>query len=501
MKSIMNAERPFGWVLFVSLFLTSAAALSAIGQTLQAHPGAVTGASPGFKARAEIVLQNETAQRLSGVSLSNLNNDGIAVDLKNTKRDAAAKGELDWPVELTIPPSAHLPGSIVFRADYKANGIAKAIYTAIDVRTDGPQKPVEVALDGATEPISQQRPGVLNLVVTNNLDVEVEVTAKPQAVAGGLIVGSIGQWTVSRHSVSARPIDLTTGFRVTPGSQNVVLDVDTRWTRDGQTDKRHFALTKSVTVGVFFESEILKALSVPSFLALPGCLFLFTLQFLLSSGLLGVKNQSNIPSLPVTSPGFWVISLSLSALFVLLYYAFTGVNCLLTYGIGDIGIIWISSILSGLAAFVTYALLRRRWIRDHVITASDTPKDLLTKICRNHLSLLRPGVKFKLNGVEVSGLVVETMAEGQTLAWVSPHIQVEWKPGTTREEQETAQNSQTKFNRIINGNRDPEELVKVLDEAGILAIVRFESTAVFPGPYHLKIDAITGPAAEQLLVG
>ena len=271
-----------------------------------------------------------------------------------------------------------------------------------------------MALDGATEPISQQRPGVLNLVVTNNLDVDVDVTAKPQAAAGGLIVGSIGQWTISRHSVSARPIDLTTGFRVTPGSQSVVLDVDARWTHDGQTDNRHFALTKSVTVGVFFESEILKALSVPSFLALPGCLFLFTLQFLLSSGLLGVKNQSNIPSLPVTSPGFWVISLSLSALFVLLYYAFTGVNCLLTYGIGDVGIIWISSILTGLATFVTYALLRRRSIRDHVITTSDTPKDLLTKICRNHLSLLRPGVEFKLNGVEVSGLVVETMAEGTT---------------------------------------------------------------------------------------
>ena len=97
-------------------------------------------------------------------------------------------------------------------------------------------------------------------MVTNNLDVEIAVTAGSQSEGNGLkILPVVGTWTIPPHSVAARPLEMTTGFRVTPGAQNVIVDVDTQWIRDGQTSKRHFALTRTVTVGIFFESEILKA--------------------------------------------------------------------------------------------------------------------------------------------------------------------------------------------------------------------------------------------------
>ncbi|MGH9606410.1 MAG: hypothetical protein ACRD3N_12020 [Terracidiphilus sp.] len=477
------------------------ATLSA-AQSLQAHPNSIATESAGFDAHADVVLQNDTSQELSQVSLTAFSNDGIvAVINKISVLEAPPKGEVDWPIELKIPSSAHLPGSVVFRANFKANDVPGVLYTTVDVGAAGSQKPVDVSLEGTPDPISQQRPARLNLIVTNNLDVPVTVSVQHQPTLGGLIIRSVSDFQVSPHSEFAQPIDLTASFRVTPGSQSAVIDVDVRWAREDQTNQSHFVLTKTVTVGVFFESEILKALSVPSFLALPGCLLLFTLQFLLSTGWMGVKNQSSLPSLSVSSPGFWVISLSLSALFVAAYYLVTGVNCLLTYGIGDIGIIWISSILIGLATFVIYALIRSEWIRDHIVTTSDTPRQVLEKIARNNLPLLRPGVRFKLNGVDLSGLTLETIADGQTLVWVTPHISVNWEAGKTAEQATNSQNFQERFNDIINLTRDPGQLVKLINEADHFAVLEFDSTAVFPGPYHLKTDAIAGPAPDQLIVG
>lgn len=501
-KIVTTMRSGLVWLRNLSFGLTFMVSLSAAAQTLEAHPSSIAADSAGFKAHVDIILQNSTGQMLNEVSLSAFSNDGIAAVVSRTiTNDIAAKGELDWPVELTVPAAAHLPGSVVFRAKYKADRAPGILYTTLEVRADGAQKPVEASLEGTPDPISQQRPGRLGLVVTNNLDVPVTVSAQPQLVSDGLVVVCGSKFQVSPHSVSAQPIDLKAGFRVTPGSQTVVVDVDIQWTRDGQTNDRHFALTKTVTLGVFFESELLKALSVPSFLALPGCLLLFTLQFLLSTGWMGVKNQSSFPTLAVSSPGFWVVSLSVSALFVTAYYLLTGVNCLLTYGIGDIGIIWISSILIGLAIFVLYAQIRRQWIKDHAVTSSDTPGQVLNKIAANNLPLLRPGVKFKLNGIDISGLVLETIADGQTLVWVSPHISVTWKPGKTDAEQAESQQYQKEFNAIINGSRNPEVLVKLLKAAENFAVLEFDRTAVFPGPFHLKVDAISGPAAEQLIVG
>jgi hypothetical protein len=480
-----------------------------LAQKLQADPTSVAAVSAGFKAHAVAVFDNSTSQKLSKVALQALSNDGITAEVSKATQDVDPKGQLTWPIDLTVPSSAHLPGLVTLRADFLAGKTHQSLFTTIDVKVDGAAKPVEVSIDGSADPISQQRPGTLSLIVTNNLDVAIGIDAQPQGTQGpnkaryddGLAVGNVKNWTVAPHSVASKPIDLTASFRVTPGVQNVIIDIDAQWTRDGLADSRHFSLTKSVTVGVFFESELLKALSLPSFLALPGCLFLLTFQALISTGWMGLKGHSSSPTFELNSASFWIVALSLSALFLFVYWLVTGINCLLTYGIGDLGAMWISSMILGLIAFIADARWTARWIREHVVSETDQAADVLAKIVRNHLPLLRPVVKFKLGGIDLKGLVLENLSEDQTYVWVSPHIEVEWKQATSQAEKDASLAQQKRFNEIINNDRDPQAVEALFQQKGSLAILKFDAAAAFPGPYHLKTDAIIGPAADQLIVG
>lgn len=494
-------RRPLLARMFAVACLFGATVLTGRAQSLQAQPATISASAAGFTAQAHLVLQNTGAQTLQPVSLASFSNDGITARIGRPASAAAPpQGEMDWPVVLTVPASAHLPGSVIFRAAYTISGAPRVLYAAITLQSDNGPKPVDVTLAGTPDPISQQRAGDLFLIVTNNLDQPVNVTASAQATSGGLIITPPSPFAVPAYSVAARRIALTTGFRVTPGAQDAAIDADVTWNRDGQANSRHFALTKSITVGVFFESELLKALSLPSFLALPGCLFLLTLQGLVSTGWMGLKNQSSLPKIDAGSSGFWVISFSLSAGFVTLYYVITKVNCLLTYGIADIGIMWFSSIALGFLCFVIYARWKKEWIAAHVMTGSDNELQVLRKIAANGLRLQRPGLKFKMNGVEMSGLSLENIEDGQTMVWVGPHIGVTWKQGATKSG-ETSEHLQERFQAEINGHRDPRKVVAIFDEAGELADLAYAGSGAFFSPWHIKVDAISGPDTDQLIVG
>ena len=275
----------------------------------------------------------------------------------------------------------------------------------------------------------------------------------------------------------------------------MAIDVNAQWSRDGQDNQRSFTLTKPVTVGIFFESELLKALSIPSFLVLPGCLVIFTMQLMLNLGVMGLKNQSNLPNFTVASPSFWILSISVSWLFVLAYYGITGVNCLLSYGLGDMEIIWVASIALGAVTFLAIAWSYRDWRREHVFTSSDEPIQVLEKLGKNRLGPGLHRVKFKINNLELSGFVLEKINEDQTVVWVAPRILVRWEVSSA------AQTLQASFSAIMNGSRDPKKLADLFDADGNKEILSFDTKGVVPNPYHLKLDAVTEYMPPDLIVG
>jgi hypothetical protein len=218
-----------------------------------------------------------------------------------------------WPVKVLVPGGAHLPGSVTFEASYLAGSKVKHAFASLRVSSEGEKKPVEASLEGTLDPISQQRPGFLYLVVTNNLDVPVTINVMSQVSSAAVTIIPVTGFGVPRRSSTAQKIEIDAAPRVTPGPHDVVVDVTANWEgAEHRREERHLALTKSVTVGVFFESELLKALSIPSFLVLPGCLTIFTMQLMLSCGVLGLRNESKLPELTVVSPGFWIVAITFS---------------------------------------------------------------------------------------------------------------------------------------------------------------------------------------------
>ena len=465
--------------------------------SLEVQPTSIPASTSPFTAEARIILKNAGEEVLRGVSLVQFSNDGIKAELgKPTATVAAPKHTIVWPVKISGPGQAHFPGSIIFDAEYVTSSGIQHVYTPLSLQTDGVQKPAEASLEGNLDAISAQRPGAIYLLVTNNMDAPANVSITSQVPQSAIIVSPVSSFDVPPHSTAATRISVLAASRVQPGVYPVVIEAKAKWNWAGRTEERQFVLSKPATLGVFFESDLLKVLSVPSFLVLPGCLMVFAFQFLLSFNLLGLKDHSKLPDLTVTSPGFWLLAVTLSAVFAYVYYRWTGINCLLSYGVDDLRNVWVSSILIGFGIYLAIALFTRKWRSDHIPRSKDQPIDILHKLANNHLGILRPKVTYTLNSKELSGFLIEEIEDGQTLVWVAPGITTDWQ------DTPDAANLKTVFDTAINGDREaaPAALVDVLKRAGKLATADWNTDGVVPNPYHVKVEAITKYDAAEIIV-
>ncbi|HXW16412.1 MAG TPA: hypothetical protein VEN79_18025 [Terriglobia bacterium] len=464
--------------------------------TLEIQPSSISASSSNFTAQARIILKNPGPETLQRLSVSQFSNDGVKAEVgKPCAAVAGPKHEIVWPVKISGGGNVRLPGSIIFEATYVGSYGIQHLYAPFLVQTDGAQKLVEASLEGSLESVSQQRPAAMYLLVTNNMDVPLEVDVSSQAPLPAIVIPPISPFPVFPYSTAARKIDIKADSRVTPGTYPIVIEAKATWNWAGRTEERSFVLSKSATLGVFFESELLKALSVPSFLVLPGCLMVFAFQLLLSFNLLRLNDNSKLPDIAITSPGFWILSVSMSGLFAYVYYWCTGVNYLLSYGVADLINVWVSSIPIGFGVYLAVALLTLRHRRAHIPSSSDKPAEILKKLANNHYGILLPKVNYTLSNVALSGFLIEKIEDGQTLVWVAPHITPTWQATAP------APALQVEFGKVINGNRDPAQLAEILKRAGSLVTAEWDSEGVVPNPYHVKVEAITQYLPADLIVG
>jgi hypothetical protein len=464
-------------------------------QTLELQPSSIT-AAPGSSAEVRVILKNSGTDTLRQVSLRQFGNDGIGTEPgKPSNTNAGPSGDVVWPVKITIPQGARLPGAAIFEVSYLAGTSLKHAYVALALQNESIPKPVEVSLEGSPDTISRERPGIIYALITNNTDSPVDVNITHKLPSNAVEIDEIPSFQVPPRSSAARGVEIRAASRVTPGSQPVLIEIHASWKSAGQKEDRDFALTKTVTVGVFFESELLKVLSIPSFLVLPGCLLIFTMQLLLTFGVLNLKDESKLPQLTVTSPAFWILAVTFSGLFAPLYYRLTGVNYLLNYGGDDLRNVWLLSIALGVVIYFVIAGITLRHRQTHVPSNSDGPVTVLKKLARNGLGISRPQVKYKLNTLELNGFLLEDIQDGQNLVWVAPRLTIAWQ------DTPEAQKCKAEFDRIIDGSRDPAALAGVLERAGTQATVSYESAGVVPNTYHLKVDTITEYLAASLIVG
>jgi hypothetical protein len=485
--------------LFLWIVLPSNVCAQSVAVEVQ--PSSIPASVSYSVVQARVILKNPTSSAIKGLMLSAMTNDGFEIEIgTQTAKSLRAGQSAVWSIKIKNLNRARIPGSILLDAEYRAAGgdTQHAFATvAITSEPDGSTKPIEASIEGNFDSVSEQRPGTGSLLVTNNLSVPVEVSVQSRTPLNTFVAPVIDSFEVAPRSVTSKEIKLSAQKQITPGTYYVVFELEAQWKLGASTEKRRLVVSKQATAGVFFESEVLKALGVPSLLVLPGCLVIFTMQLLLTLGVWGLKNDSKLPQLTVSSPGFWIVAISFSGLFAIGYAYVTDHNYLIRYGPEDLRNVWLVSIGMGIVFYLLLAGSTAKHRRDYIPTADDSPTTILKKLSKNRLTILRPEVQFKLNGVDLKGYVVERIDDDQTKVWVIPSIDTYWD--NTAE----ALKAQEEFQKGVDSRSEPESLAKQLDDAiqRSYVSVRWASKQAIPNPFHLKVEMITSYGQPDVVFG
>lgn len=502
----MGTRRSVRWTATAQLLVCCLLfSRTAWGQTvtLEAQPPSIAVSSWYSQVEARVILKNASGSAISKPSLSFFTNDGFEVEVGKGAAQSVPTGEsVVWPVRVKNVDRARVPGAIQFEASYTsaASAARHRVFTTVNVTAvadAGQQKPIETTLEGTFESISENRPGLGYLLVTNNLDVPVKITAvkvkQPPSIRA---VKNITPFTVAARSTTETEIKLEAESKITPGTYPVLLEVSVEWERDGHHQSRSVIVSKQAGVGIFFESELLKVLGVPSFLLLPGCLFLFTMQLLVTFGVLGVKNESRLPQLSVTSPGFWIIAVTFSGVFAWIYNTFGTTNYLERYGVDDLRNVWLWSIALGIVTYLIIGLATKKRRSDRVPTSQDGPITILRKMSKHGVGILSAPVQFRLNNVDFRGYPAERIEDDQIRLWVVPKVVTEWADSPE------ARAAQGTVEGQVNARANPSDLADTLETAARADLVSVSWSALgsVPNPYHLKMEAITAYLPPEVMV-
>jgi hypothetical protein len=406
-----------------------------------------------------------------------------------------------WPIKVKDPARARLPAWAQFELKYRRADQATSLraFSALAVSSQADSKPLEASIEGNFDLVSQQRPGEGALLITNNLDLPVDVRVTGWPGSASMTIDTIAPFQVSPRSTVREAVKVKAADRVTPGVYPAEFEAIASWSWAGRTETRHLLVSKQVTLGVFFESDLLKALGIPSFLVLPGCLVIFTMQLLLALNVLGAKNESKLPDLGVTTPGFWILSITYSVFYAWIYIHYKN-DYLIRYGPEDLIWVWISSIVIGAALYIAIAGIAKITRGRKVPTPTDDQIATMKKMARNKLGVVVPQVQFTLNSAQWRGFVVEPIEDGKTLLWVAPGIVADW--GATQ----AARDAQTAYNLDVTLAMDPGAAEERHDIANRIAerldtarrehqvTVRWDTRGAVPtigSPMHIKSETIT----------
>jgi hypothetical protein len=454
---------------------------------------------------ARVVLKNPTNGALVKPALSSFTNDGFHIEVEPPPADRVeAHSSLPWTVRVRSANGAFAPGTIQFIATYLPELAqnsqpvsAQQTFANLTVtsKMEGAQtRPIDLSLEGSFDSIAEYRPGVGYLLATNNLDVPVTVTSVRAITTESIDpksldeISKIAPFSVPPHSSVYKPIEVDAAGAVAPGQSLLLLDILSEWTSNGHQEARRAIVTKPVTTGVFFESDVLKVLGLPSFLLLPGALFLFTMQLLRSIGTLGLRNDSRLPQLSVTDPGFWVVAITYSGLFAWVYQLGTHTNYLARYGLRELRNVWLWSIGLGTVTYFLGGALYIRTRSARVPTTRDDPIEILRKMSKQGLqSVIVSPATFSLNSTKYRGFPVERIEEDQSLLWVAPQIVARWS------DTDDARTAARCFEEQQNSRARPEQLATTLEGARKQGLVEVGWTGAqtLPNPYHIRTDTIS----------
>ena len=492
-------------------------ARSAPKLVIEVFPGTVDLPPGGGKAQALIIMRNPSPDvtahsiRLTPFTTANIKSDIRPTEVQNVRPNS----ELAWTVDVWNEDKDPTSGTLYLRADYllqikgQPEDVPRVSTASLAVTTQEIKDIAEVKVETTLQTLEWQRPGKIHLIVNNKsnqtLSVRDVIAEGPSFIEfdKGQFAKQGGQWSLPPHQTGTISIDVRAKERVQPGKHLLVFTIPVTWEnkRGGQgaaqpgggEQTRNIVVSEEVTVGVLGEATILALLAVPSFLVLPGVLILAAWGMLWKMGFLRPRSENREFPLEFgrepTNFRFWVAAITIS-IGVIFGYMWVYSDFLGTYGLRDIVLIWLLSVLLlGAGGYVAVTYLAR-WLKARrTPSPRDKPIPVLRKLHRQGLGVLlnraRVPVKPKPGGAPETetAFIIQPPSEGEETVWVAPLFTILWKAGADAKLKEPVEDE-----RRPTG--DARALARALDEAlsrGAAASVEWNLDGAIKKPTEVKI--------------
>ena len=333
-----------------------------------------------------------------------------------------------WEINVQLAADATQAQTVHFRVDYEyvpegqKQPLQGASFAALEVELR-PQPPTEqvaqIQAHSSIKTLDEYHPGLVYLTVSNLSGQSLQLGAlevkAPDFVQIEMMETLPSQLDAYASSTGAWKISAETA---TPGEHLLLFELPVTRQAEGQSETFFLQTSYPLRVSVFGESEILGALAaVPSFLILPGFLFLVMLRFV-TNGWVKYK---------VTDEEFWLFAVSFSLLMALCIYPWTTQRLnqprsyLGSYSFQDIVWVWFGSLILALLAAGVYwfvCWIQRLLEEQRTFSEKDTPSEVLGKLAK--LGLGWRLLSARLKGKEGQGYVylLEAVGSQKESYWV-----------------------------------------------------------------------------------
>lgn len=402
------------------------------------------------------------------------------------------------------------------RVDYSSrnrarnSGAPHVEFMTLEVKTREPAPSDKVAsleIQTTLEGLQEHRPGKLYLVITNRLGDALNIQRigwhKPDFIRLGQYRPNCEspaspavpenkhedlrfcEWkelTESQHGgpISVAPhqsltveLDAEAIGQVQPGKHLLLFDV--QFGAPGGL-ARNQVVSRAVDVSVMGESEILKALGIPTLLLLPGFLVMVSAAVMWRWKRLRLESDPSTFPFAYTSPEFITAGITCSLLIAASFELLSQRDYLRTYGLADIMWTWATSLGLGAGGCAVGMLLRKEAFRARTPSPEDDPETTLKKLAKRGMGLRLQTQDVKLGTESRLAFLLEPIpADAAQLFCVSPAIRI-------KAPMELKLQSNLKACLTENdGEGNPKSLLKLLRK--------------HRGQVTLEWDPSTGPAA------
>ena len=504
----------------------------ALALVLALGPGAAVCAAPALEvapARTELCSGRERLVRVdargfsagaSQLRIGTETDSGVQVAFA-APPGASAAGSVagpHWLLRLS-PAGATVDGGVLHvfvRGPGQANGAEEFAAASVEIKAGeaGIAQLARLELHSAWETLNERQTAGILAVVTNLSGVPFDVAGLGVLDSGRPFVataasGAAAGVRILPGQIYARRFDVTVaeGDRPPIGKHRLVFQLDGSAVVDGCKRSGSLTAGRDLAFAVIGESAVLTALAVPSFLLLPGLLFLLGAAIVrifnwkapddtVASGMLEPKKTE-----------FWAVGVTLSILGFLLISRFVRQDFFVAYRFEDIAWVWFLALLAGASSyFVVVLLLRvqaereaRRRAAALAATTFDTldaPVTVLQKMGRKGLPLTLQAVILSLRIARIQNddetQTAYVLEEDGKSAWVVPQIVVTIA--------ENAEDPRRAAVNAANDRNDPAALAAAIMAAAGAGVAADWTRGKFGGARSVPVAAIKARLATQSIV-